>query len=165
MTKVAIFMGSISDETQVSPCAEILKKLEIPFVFTVTSAHRTPQRTENLVADLEKKGVEVFICAAGMAAHLAGAVAARTIKPVIGIPVSGTALAGTDALYSTVQMPPGFPVATVATDKAGARNAAWLAAQILALHDANLAQKITAAREQFKADVEKAGEEVMLKYQ
>ncbi len=165
MTKVAIFMGSISDEPQISPCAEILKKLDIPFVFTVTSAHRTPERTEALVDQLEKDGVQVFICAAGMAAHLAGAVAARTIKPVIGIPVSGSALAGADALYSTVQMPPGFPVATVATDKAGARNAAWLAAQILSLQDAKLVEKISAARQQFKDDVEKVGAEIMQKYQ
>ncbi len=165
MAKVAIFMGSISDEPQISPCAEILKKLDIPFVFTVTSAHRTPERTEKLVDELEKGGVQVFICAAGMAAHLAGAVAARTIKPVIGIPVSGSALAGADALYSTVQMPPGFPVATVATDKAGARNAAWLAAQILSLQDASIAEKIAAARQQFKDDVEKVGTEVMQKYQ
>ena len=164
MAKVAVFMGSASDEAQISPCAEILSSLGIPFVFTVTSAHRTPERTEKLVAELEAQGVEVFICAAGMAAHLAGAVAARTIKPVIGIPVSGSALAGADALYATVQMPPGFPVATVALDKAGARNAAWLAAQILALHNPDVAMKLLAAREKFKADVEKAGEEIAAKY-
>ncbi len=165
MAKVAIFMGSVSDEAQVSPCVDILKQLGISYCFTVTSAHRTPERTEKLVDELEKVGVQVFICAAGMAAHLAGAVAARTIKPVIGIPVSGSALAGADALYSTVQMPPGFPVATVATDKAGARNAAWLAAQILALQDAELGKKLLEAREQFKSDVEKAGSEIMSKYQ
>ena len=165
VAKVAIFMGSISDEAEVSPCTEILKKLNIPFFFTVTSAHRTPERTESLVSSLEKKGVEVFICAAGMAAHLAGAVAARTIKPVIGIPIAGATLAGADALYSTVQMPPGFPVATVATNKAGARNAAWLAAQILALQDPTLKYKIMKARDQFKADVEKVGDEIIKKYQ
>lgn len=164
MAKVAVFMGSASDEAQISPCADILKSLGIPFVFTVTSAHRTPERTEKLMAELEAQGVEVFICAAGMAAHLAGAVAARTIKPVIGIPVSSGALAGNDALYATVQMPPGFPVATVALDKAGARNAAWLAAQILALHDKELAAKLVAARDKFKADVEKAGAEIAEKY-
>lgn len=164
MTKVAIFMGSASDEAQVSPCADILKSLGIPFVFTVTSAHRTPERTETLIIELETQGVEVFICAAGMAAHLAGAVAARTIKPVIGIPVSSGALAGNDALYATVQMPPGFPVATVALDKAGARNAAWLAAQILALHDKELAAKLVVARDKFKADVEKVGAEIEAKY-
>ena len=99
-----------------------------------------------------------------MAAHLAGAVAARTTRPVIGIPVSSVALGGMDALLATVQMPPGFPVATVALDKAGARNAAWLAAQILALADPALADRINAARAKMRADVEKAGEEISRKY-
>lgn len=130
MAHVVILMGSKSDEEKVSPCVDVLKSLGIDYVFTVSSAHRTPERTEVLVRDEEAKGARVFICAAGMAAHLAGAVAARTSRPVIGIPVSGGSLAGMDALFSTVQMPPGFPVATVALDKAGARNAAWLAAQI-----------------------------------
>ena len=141
--KVAVFIGSASDEATVAPCADILKKLGIPFRFTVTSAHRTPERTAELVDSLEAAGCEVFICAAGMAAHLAGAVAARTMKPVIGIPVAASPLGGMDALLATVQMPPGFPVATVALDKAGARNAAWLAAQILALHDPELDRKST----------------------
>ncbi len=154
--KVAVFMGSISDEEMVRPCVEVLAKLGIPHVFTVTSAHRTPERTEKLVADLERGGCQVYICAAGMAAHLAGAVAARTVRPVIGIPVAASALGGMDALLATVMMPPGFPVATVALDKAGARNAAWLAAQILALNDPALAAKLAEARETFAADVEKA---------
>jgi len=149
-------MGSLSDEANVRPCAEILESLGIPYTFTVTSAHRTPERTEKLVDELEKGGCEVFVCAAGMAAHLAGAVAARTIKPVIGIPVNASPLNGMDALLATVMMPPGFPVATVALDKAGARNAAWLAAQILALADPALAEKIRLARQKFKDDVEKA---------
>ena len=156
MTKVGIFIGSISDEETIRPCAEVLEKLGIPFRFTVTSAHRTPARTEALVDELEKAGCQVFICAAGMAAHLAGAVAARTIKPVIGIPVTASALGGMDALLATVMMPPGFPVGTVALDKAGARNAAWLAAQILALSDAGLAKKLVEARAGFVEDVEKA---------
>lgn len=156
MSKVAIFMGSLSDEANVRPCAEVLQSLGVSYTFTVTSAHRTPERTEKLVAELEEAGCQVYICAAGMAAHLAGAVAARTIKPVIGIPVSASSLNGMDALLSTVMMPPGFPVATVALDKAGARNAAWLAAQILALEDAALAGKIRDARQKFKDDVEKA---------
>lgn len=164
MPRVAIFMGSLSDEPQISPCADVLKSLGIPYAFTVTSAHRTPERTEKLVTDLEKEGVQVFICAAGMAAHLAGAVAARTTRPVIGIPVSNPALGGMDALLATVQMPPGFPVATVALDKAGARNAAWLAAQILALNDPQLATRLADARQKFKEDVEKAGEELMRKH-
>ena len=140
--KVAVFIGSASDEATVAPCADILKKLGIPFRFTVTSAHRTPERTAELVDSLEAAGCEVFICAAGMAADLAGA----------------------DALLATVQMPPGFPVATVALDKAGARNAAWLAAQILALHDPELAHKIRISRERFKSDVAVAGAEIEAKY-
>ncbi len=162
--KVAIFMGSASDEAMVSPCTEILKSLDIPYLFTVTSAHRTPERTAELVDRLEAEGCEVFICAAGMAAHLAGAVAARTLKPVIGIPVAASPLGGMDALLATVQMPPGFPVATVSLDKAGAKNAGWLAAQILALHDSGLTDRIRAARARFKADIEKAGAEIENKY-
>ena len=156
MSKVAIFMGSLSDEANVRPCADVLQSLGISYTFTVTSAHRTPERTEALVEELEDAGCQVFICAAGMAAHLAGAVAARTIKPVIGIPVTASSLNGMDALLATVMMPPGFPVATVALDKAGARNAAWLAAQILALEDDALAGKLKEARQKFKDDVEKA---------
>lgn len=164
-SKVAIFIGSGSDEATVAPCADILKNLGISYTFTVTSAHRTPERTAALVDSLEAEGCDVFICAAGMAAHLAGAVAARTLKPVIGIPVTASSLAGQDALLATVQMPPGFPVATVALDKAGAKNAAWLAAQILALNDTELAAKLHSARQTFKADVEKAGTELQRKYE
>ena len=156
MPQVAIFIGSISDEETVTPCADILKQLGISYRFTVSSAHRTPERTERLTSELEASGCQVFICAAGMAAHLAGAVAARTLKPVIGIPVAASALGGMDALLATVMMPPGFPVATVALDKAGARNAAWLAAQILALGDKALAKRLAEARAAFGADVEKA---------
>ncbi len=156
MVQVGIFIGSISDEETVRPCAEVLKKLGISYTFTVTSAHRTPARTESLVEALEKDGCQVFICAAGMAAHLAGAVAARTLKPVIGIPVTASALGGMDALLATVMMPPGFPVATVALDKAGARNAAWMAAQILALSDPSLTARLAQARADFVRDVENA---------
>ena len=155
-TDVAIFMGSASDEPLVRPCAEVLNSLGISCLFTVTSAHRTPERTENLVRELEAQGCRVYICAAGMAAHLAGAVAAKTIKPVIGIPLAASPLGGMDALLSTVMMPPGIPVATVGLDKAGARNAAWLAAQILALSDSGLEKKIKEAREGFARDVEQA---------
>lgn len=162
--KVAVFLGSASDEAVVAPCAEILKKLDIPFLFTVSSAHRTPERTARLVNELEDAGCQVYICAAGLAAHLAGAVAARTIKPVIGIPVTGSALNGLDALYATLQMPPGFPVATVALDKVGAKNAAWLAAQILALNDPTLAEKLRAERSAFAQSVEKSAAEIEAKY-
>lgn len=164
MPKVAVFLGSASDEDAVAPCADVLKQLNISFVFTVTSAHRTPERTVDLIDQLEAEGCEVFICAAGMAAHLAGAVAAHTIKPVIGIPIAASALCGMDALLATVQMPPGFPVATLALDKAGARNAAWMAAQILALHDMDLAKTLQDAREKFKKDITAAGDELQCKY-
>ena len=164
MAQVVILMGSQSDEDKVSPCVEVLKSLGISCVITVSSAHRTPERTEKLVSEHEAAGAQVFICAAGMAAHLAGAVAARTTRPVIGDPVSSVALGGMDALLATVQMPPGFPVATVALDKAGARNAAWLAAQILALADADLSRKLAAARAKMREDVEKAGDEITRKY-
>ncbi len=149
-------MGSISDEETMRPCVETLKKLGVSYRFTVSSAHRTPERTEALVEELEKDGCQVFICAAGMAAHLAGAVAARTIKPVLGVPIAASALGGMDALLSTLQMPPGFPVGTVSLDKAGAKNAAFLAAQIIALHDPKVAEALAQTRAGFKDSVEKA---------
>ncbi|MCH5277258.1 MAG: 5-(carboxyamino)imidazole ribonucleotide mutase [Desulfovibrionaceae bacterium] len=164
MPKVAVFLGSASDEAVMAPCAEILDRLGISYRFTVSSAHRSPERTEALTRELEAEGCQVFICAAGMAAHLAGAVAARTLKPVIGVPVSGAALGGLDALLSTVQMPPGFPVGTVALDKAGARNAAWLAAQILALNDPALASVLRDERAAFKNSVDRAGRELEARY-
>ncbi len=164
MAQVVILMGSASDEEKVAPCTEILRKLGISYYITISSAHRTPERTEQIIREQEEQGASVFICAAGMAAHLAGAVAARTTKPVIGIPISGSAFGGMDSLLSTVQMPPGFPVATVATDKAGARNSAWLAAQILALQDQELAKKLAESREKMKQDIEKAGAELSARY-
>lgn len=119
-----------------------------------------PERTAKLVKELEDNGCEIFICAAGLAAHLAGAVAAKTIRPVLGVPICGSALGGMDALLATVQMPPGFPVGTVALDKVGAKNSAWMAAQILALHDDDLAEKIREARQGFIESVEKAAAEL-----
>ncbi len=160
MIKVAIFMGSKSDLDKVKPCAGVLDELGVEYFMTISSAHRTPERTRNLIRDMEEKGCQVFICAAGMAAHLAGAVAASTIKPVIGIPLSASSLGGMDSLLATVQMPPGFPVSTVALDKAGAKNAAWMAAQILALQDEALGEKIQAARQKMRDDVEKASQEM-----
>jgi 5-(carboxyamino)imidazole ribonucleotide mutase len=153
-------MGSKSDEALVRPCVDILNKLGIKALFTISSAHRTPERTEKLVAGLEKEGCKIFICAAGLAAHLAGTVAARTVRPVIGIPVASGSLGGMDALLSTVMMPAGFPVATLALDKTGARNAAWLAAQILALNDRELEDKIRAARKEMAREVEQNANEL-----
>ena len=164
MALVTIIMGSVSDEEKVAPCMEILRSLAISYSVTVSSAHRTPERTVEIVKKAEQDGCMVFICAAGMAAHLAGAVAARTLKPVIGIPIGNQGLAGMDALFSTVMMPPGFPVATVALDKAGARNAAWLAAQILALSDADLAEKLREKRNAMRKDIEEKGAALSAKY-
>ena len=142
---VAIVMGSDSDLPVMEACFSVLKSLDIPFEARITSAHRTPQITKDFVEDADARGCVVFIAAAGMAAHLAGAVAATTVKPVIGIPINAS-LDGLDALLSTVQMPAGIPVATVAIGKAGAKNAAYLAAQILAAHDTELAQKLRIER-------------------
>ena len=164
MKKVAIVMGSDSDLPVAQKAVDTLKAFGVPFEAHVFSAHRTPDQARDFARSAREKGFGVIVAAAGMAAHLAGAVAARTVKPVIGIPISGQAFAGMDALLSTVQMPPGFPVATVATDKAGARNAAWLAAQILALSDTALQAKIEAAREKMRIDVEEAGERIRQKY-
>ncbi len=160
MPQVAIFIGSISDQDKMRPCTEVLDKFGVSYNFTVTSAHRTPERTEALILEMEMEGCQVFICAAGMAAHLAGAVAARTIKPVLGVPINASPLNGMDALLSTVQMPPGFPVGTVSLDKAGAKNAAYLAAQILALQDDELALRLKDVRKEFKDGVLKAAAEM-----
>jgi len=138
---VAIVMGSDSDLPVMEACFTILRSMGISFEARITSAHRTPAVTKAFIEDADARGCAVFIAAAGMAAHLAGAVAATTVKPVIGIPINSS-LDGLDALLSTVQMPAGIPVATVAVGKAGAKNAAYLAAQILAASDADLAQKL-----------------------
>ncbi len=147
MPFVAILMGSESDWPVMQAAAETLDKLAIEHEVRVTSAHRTPQATADYVADAVGRGCAVFICGAGMAAHLAGAVAAHTVRPVIGVPIDSGPLAGFDALLSTVQMPGGIPVATVAVGKAGARNAGYLAAQMLSLADAGLAERLDADRQ------------------
>ena len=138
---VAILMGSDSDLPVMEASFEILKKFDIPFEVKVTSAHRTPEATHTFVTDADARGCVAFMCAAGMAAHLAGAVSATTLKPVIGVPINGS-LDGLDALLSTVQMPGGIPVATVAIGKAGAKNAAYLAAQIIGASDPEMHQKL-----------------------
>ena len=144
MKKVAIIMGSDSDLPVLKPAFEQLKKLEIPFEAHVYSAHRTPVEAANFAKNARENGFGVLICAAGKAAHLAGAFAAQTTLPVIGIPVKSSTLDGLDALLSTVQMPAGMPVATVAID--GSANAALLAAQIIAVEDATLAERLNAQR-------------------
>ena len=140
-------MGSDSDLSTVQSTLDTLSALAIPFEVKITSAHRTPDDTRRYVCDAEKRGCTVFVAAAGLAAHLAGTVAAHTLKPVIGIPMDAGPLNGHDALLSTVQMPGGIPVACVAIGKAGAKNAAYLSAQILAISDAELAERLRAERE------------------
>lgn len=142
----AIIMGSDSDLPLVKNTLDVLKSFEIKYEVRVASAHRTPDVVSNYVQDAQQRGCAVFICAAGLAAHLAGAVAARTTRPVIGMPVDGGPLNGVDALYSTVMMPGGIPVATVAVGKAGAKNAGYLAAQIMALADKALDERVQANR-------------------
>jgi 5-(carboxyamino)imidazole ribonucleotide mutase len=145
---VAILMGSDSDLPVMDRCLKTLKVLGILYEVSVLSAHRTPDHVEKYVAKAEAEGVQVFICAAGGAAHLAGAVVARTLRPVIGVPLNATGLNGLDALLSTVQMPSGVPVATVAIGEMGASNAAFLAARILALSDAGLRSRLEAHRDE-----------------
>lgn len=163
MKKVGIVMGSDSDLPVVRKAVDTLKSFDIPFEIHVYSAHRTPEEARDFSLNARKNGFGVMIAAAGMAAHLAGAIAANTTLPVIGIPCKSTNLDGLDALLSTVMMPSGIPVATVAID--GATNAALLAAQILAVEDAELAAKLDAKR---KADAQKVLEKdkkVVLEFQ
>jgi 5-(carboxyamino)imidazole ribonucleotide mutase len=143
---VAVLMGSDSDLATMQYTLDILDQLGVPCEVKISSAHRTPAATHAYVKEADERGCGVFIAAAGLAAHLAGTVAALTLKPVIGVPMDGGPLQGHDALLSTVQMPGGIPVACVAIGKHGAKNAAYLAAQILALNDAALAQRLAKER-------------------
>jgi 5-(carboxyamino)imidazole ribonucleotide mutase len=151
---VAILMGSDSDLATLKGTIEVLKKFEIAFEVKIASAHRTPHLTQKYIQDAEERGCAIFIAAAGLAAHLAGTVAAHTIKPVIGIPMDAGSLNGLDSLLSTVQMPSGIPVATMAIGNPGAKNAAYLAAEMLAITDMNLAKKLKAERESGIANIE-----------
>jgi 5-(carboxyamino)imidazole ribonucleotide mutase len=152
---VGILMGSDNDYEIMKETAVALRQFDIPFEMTVSSAHRTPERTSSYVRNAKARGIKVLIAGAGAAAHLAGVVAAETILPVIAVPIDATALNGLDALLAMVQMPAGIPVATMAIGKAGARNAGIFAAQMLAVDDAVLSDKLV----QFKVDMA-AGVEV-----
>jgi phosphoribosylaminoimidazole carboxylase PurE protein len=154
--RVLILMGSDSDAPIMKGAADVLRELDVACEMTVASAHRSPARVQRLVAEAPPRGVRVFIVGAGAAAHLAGVVAAHTPLPVIGVPIDSSPLHGLDALLSTVQMPPGVPVATVAVGKAGATNAGVLAAQMLALADPALAQRLEAYKARLADKVEQA---------
>jgi phosphoribosylaminoimidazole carboxylase PurE protein len=153
---VCIVMGSANDWPVMQGAADMLERLRIPYEVTVSSAHRAPQRTAALAREAAQRGVQVMIAGAGGAAALAGVIAAETILPVIGVPIDSSSLQGLDALLATVQMPPGVPVATVAIGKAGATNAGLLAAQIVALHDAEVAQRLRQYKAELAAGVERA---------
>lgn len=150
---VAVLMGSDSDLPIMQNTLDVLDSLGVRWEAKVTSAHRTPAATHDYVIDAEQRGARVFICAAGLAAHLAGAVAGLTTRPVIGVPIDAGPLAGQDALFSTVMMPAGVPVACVAIGKAGASNAAYLAAQMLAVADDELADRVANNRQENAAAV------------
>ena len=152
---VAVLMGSDSDFPVMESAIDVLDAFGARYEVRVSSAHRTPTATRDYVLDAQTRGCAVFIAAAGMAAHLAGAVAALTVRPVIGVPVDAGPLRGEDALLSTVQMPGGVPVATVAIGKAGAKNAGYLAVQILATADDTLASELGAERERSAAEIRK----------
>ena len=142
---VGILMGSDSDMPVMEKAAEVLKEMGVPYEMDISSAHRLPDKTAEYAKTARQRGIEVIIAGAGMAAHLAGVIAANTTLPVIGVPLKSGALNGVDALYSTVQMPPGIPVATVAID--GAKNAAYLACSILSIKYPAIADKMEAFRE------------------
>jgi len=156
--QVAVLMGSDSDLPVMEKAIDALKEMAIPFEVKVISAHRLPEKVEEYAKSARGRGLEVVIAGAGLAAHLAGAVAAHTTLPVIGVPLKSGALSGVDALYATVQMPPGVPVATVAVD--GARNAAILAGQILSVKYPEITKRLEAMREKMKKDVERKSEEI-----
>ena len=153
--QVLIVMGSDSDMHVMEGTVQLLKKFGIKYELVIASAHRTPERAKKLAVNAEKKGVKVIIAGAGMAAHLAGVLASHTIIPVIGVPIDSSSLYGIDALVSTVQMPPGVPVATMAIGKAGAKNAAIFAAQIIGLNDPGITKKLRSFKKKMAEEVEK----------
>lgn len=153
---VGILMGSESDRPTMEEAARTLEEFGIPYEVVVASAHRSPDMVDTYARSAEKRGLRVLIAAAGGAAHLAGAIAARTVLPVIGVPLESTGLGGLDALLATVQMPPGVPVATVALGTWGARNAAILAAQILAVGDPTLRERLREFKEAMARKIEAA---------
>ena len=157
---VLILMGSDSDAPVMSAAGQALTELGLTWEMTVASAHRSPERVMRLVAEAPGRGVKVFIVGAGAAAHLAGVVAAHTSRPVIGVPIDSSALKGLDALLSTVQMPPGVPVATVAIGKPGATNAGVLAAQMIALGNATVAGRLDQYKKRLAEKVEAAAEKL-----
>jgi len=160
---VGILMGSDSDLPIMEEVASTLNQLQIAFEISICSAHRSPEKAAQYAKSAEERGIKVLIAGAGAAAHLAGALAAHTLLPVIGIPLSSSPLHGLDALLSTTQMPAGVPVATMALDRAGARNAAILAAQILALRDPRLAARLRGLKEKMAEEIDETDRQMKRK--
>ncbi len=160
--KVAVIMGSLSDLSKVEAAVEILKKYNVEVAVRCLSAHRAHNELSEFMEEVNSNGTEVVIAAAGMAAALPGVVASQTVLPVIGVPLSGSVLDGTDALYSIVQMPSGIPVATVAIN--GSKNAAWLALEIMAIKHDELKEALLKERVKMREDAVKANEEVIAKF-
>ena len=160
---VAILVGSDSDLPVMRATVEVLQRLKIPCELRITSAHRTPHATHEYIRDADARGCAVYVAAAGLAAHLAGAVAGLTCRPVIGVPIDAGPLSGIDALLSTVQMPAGVPVATVAIGRTGAKNAAYLAAQMLAIADEELGRRLADERRSNAAAVIAKNEQDLLR--
>ncbi len=158
--KVAILMGSDSDMDVMNEGAGLLKEFGVPYEIKVLSAHRSPEDVSRFVKQAKPRGIQVLICGAGGAAHLAGAVAAQTTLPVIGVPINSSALGGLDALLATVQMPSGTPVATVAIGKAGSKNAALLACQMLALRDRSLQKKLEAFKKKLAEGIRRKNQQL-----
>lgn len=157
---VSVVMGSDSDLPVMNEASKILEEFSVEYELILTSAHRAPERTTKLATSAKKRGVKVIIAGAGAAAHLAGVIASQTPLPVIGVPIDATSLQGLDALLSTVQMPGGIPVATMAIGKAGAKNAALFAVRILALEDKSISEKLSAYIDKMAKDVEKKQDSV-----
>ena len=154
LPQVLIVMGSDSDLPVMQESADVLEKFGVPWEMRISSAHRSPSKTMALATEAANRGIRIIIAGAGMAAHLAGVIASKTILPVIGVPMPGGALNGVDALYSTVQMPAGIPVASMAIGKSGARNAAIFAVQVLALSDKGLAESLQRHRHEMEQELE-----------
>lgn len=158
---VGILMGSDSDLAVMDKAAEVLKEMDVPHEMDISSAHRLPEKTAEYSRTARERGIEVIIAGAGMAAHLAGVIAAHTTLPVIGVPIKSGALNGVDSLYSTVQMPPGIPVATVAID--GAKNAAYLACSILSIKYPEIAERLASFRAKTKSALMEKSEQLKRK--
>lgn len=160
LARVGVVLGSDSDLEVMQEARAVMERFKIPYEMTVASAHRSPRRAADYASTAQKRGIRVIIAGAGHAAHLAGVLAAHTSLPVIGVPIDSSALKGLDSLLSTVQMPPGIPVATMAIGKSGARNAGILAAQILALEDSGLKEKLEAYKKEMTLQVEEKAKRI-----